>query len=169
MAPLMWENGLSVVLPEEAPMLKLLPCPVSGQHRCKERDCELHYMLGPVVVADIKAVIESTWDLDWSIVDLSPEARVRRGLAHVQRMYPLAVKDILRAVVDTMTLDRCVLGQIHGHFERSPEARNATTWWLQAHGFVPLVVDTITEAEDAYELDLVWRKELTDWFDEATA
>jgi hypothetical protein len=126
-------------------------------------------MLAPVALTSIDSILESTLDFDWSIVDLSPEARVRRGLAHVQAVYPLAYRDILWGVLDTMCLERCVLGQIHGNFGRSPEGRQASTWWLQAHGFVPLVVDTITEAEDAHELDLVWRKVLAAWFDEATA
>jgi hypothetical protein len=149
-------------------MLKPLPCPISGDHRCKSRDCELHYMLAPATVAVVKDILKSTLDVDWAMVDLRPEARVRRGMAHVRATYPLAVRDVLGGVLDTMTLERCVLGQIHGNYDRSPEGREASISWLQAHGFVPLVVDTITESEDAHELDLVWRNAFAAWFAEVT-
>lgn len=148
-------------------MLKLLPCPISGRQACKERDCELHYTLAPAMANDVRAMIASTVDIDWSIVDLSAEGRVRRGMGHVRAAYPLAIRDVIIAVVDTMHVKRSVLGQIYGDHQQSTEMRTASPDWLHAHGFLPLGEGNFEVHLDAHWLDLAWRKELNAWRREA--
>lgn len=146
-------------------MLKLVPCPITGQDRCEDRECELHYMSAPLLLEGVVRELESTMDIDWSNVDLTLGARIQRGMAYIQRHYPWAVNDVLWGTIDVLDAAKCVLGQIHGHFWRSPENKRATTGWLQAHGF--LIPDPIDrdEHERAHRLNLLWQTAFSAWFD----
>jgi hypothetical protein len=120
-------------------------------------------MDAPASRINIRDFLESTMDFDWSIVDLGASARVTRGVTYLRATYPLAARGVLRGVLDVMNTQRCPLGQIYGDFVVSPEARHGTTGWLQAHGFIPLVVEGITEAEDAYMLTPLWKEAFEAW------
>lgn len=100
---------------------------------------------------------------DWSIVDLSPGARVARGMLYIQRTYPNAL-----SIVDIDTLDisdgmHCVLGQLHGQYSDAPEIFRTEADWRQAHGFLLLADDEFEEGTTDWHLNVLWRIAFEAW------
>lgn len=110
-------------------------------------------------------IIVSDVDIDWSYVDLSPGARVARGMLYVQRAYPDALSKVDIDTLDISDGTYCVLGQIHGDYGLSPEFGETDVLWREAHGFLLIESDELTEGATDWYLNLVWRKAFESWRD----
>lgn len=113
------------------------------------------HLNGDVEVSDV--------DIDWSYVDLSPGARVARGMLYVQRTYPDALSKVDLGVLDIGDGEWCVLGQIHGDYGLSPEFDNTTRAWRTAHGFLLLDEDDLEEDGTGWQLNTLWRLAFSSW------
>lgn len=107
----------------------------------------------------------SNVDIDWSYVDLSPGARVARGMLYVQRTYPDALSKVDIDTLDIADGEHCVLGQIHGHYGLAPEFDTTDHAWREAHGFLLMSGDEFTDDGFAWHLNVLWRTAFQSWRD----
>jgi hypothetical protein len=120
------------------------------------RETIAHMPIGPSLV-DRKQ--------DWSLVDLSADARVARGLLYIQRAYPDALSKLDIDAIDITDGQYCVLGQIHGAYDDSPEANQWSPEMKQAHGILPMARDELDEELMEWDLNVKWRHALAGWRD----
>lgn len=101
---------------------------------------------------------------DWSLVDLSPKACVARGMAYLQANYIKGRVRINLRLLDIGYSTDCVLGQMFGHYEDSPECLNHSRAWMVAHGFLagsPVTPNPLAWCE---ALNEEWRSALEAWY-----
>lgn len=104
---------------------------------------------------------------DWSIVDLSPGARVARGMLYIQRAYPDALSRVDIGALDIATSDRCVLGQLHGGYFLASEHEWFDADWFFAHGFVLTADDGYDDGTCEWALSGLWRTAFRAWASKA--
>lgn len=108
----------------------------------------------------------STVDIGDSTVDMSPVARVARGMRYLREIYP---ETLLRIDIDVVDIDdggRCVLGQMWGMYSLAPECEVYSAAWLMQHGFLSLADDNVEMQASHSALTAEWRNSLYEWMDE---
>lgn len=106
---------------------------------------------------------ESTLDIDWSIVDLSEEARADRGVRYLRATYPDA---LLHLDIDEVNIDDgkcCVLGQLWGSYVKAPEMLTQSRDWRVAHGFLSMDDDDWEPELSISALSVAWQEALHNW------
>lgn len=102
-------------------------------------------------------------DTDWSTVDLSPGARVARGMLYVQRAYPDAWSIVDTEVLNINDGQCCVLGQLHGSYDAAPEIDATGYAWRIAHGFLPELLGDWDDELGECALNPLWRTAFASW------
>lgn len=135
------------------------PIPSVWPHLCKI----CLYGKGHPVHSPTVASGQSTMDVATTVLDMSPVARVARGMRYVKDTYPNALTIITIDLVNVDSLQGCVLGQLWGSYANAPEARTRTGDWLKAHGFMSMPDDDIEPGAMLTALTAEWRNSLYEW------
>lgn len=110
-------------------------------------------------IVDVDGLFVSS-RIDWSTVDMSMAARMRRGANHLRHYYPQGRLHLNPRLVDIASCQHCVLGQIWGNFVRSLENRLLGVGFCVAHGFASSGDGAGAITADAWALTDAWRIEL---------
>lgn len=122
----------------------------------------MSYELGPRG-ASYPAADLSTVDIDWSMVDLSPGARVNRGMLYLLRTYGQVALGMDAHTLDIEDIHDCPLGQIHGNYNLAPEVGDWSSQRLFAHGFKLGERDIYSADLHMYPISAMWRMAITVW------
>lgn len=85
---------------------------------------------------------------------------IDKGVAYLQQEHDEWLHIVLVDSLDMLNPDRCILGQLHGHFGDYLVDHDKSTGWAEQHGF-----STFTEAETGTnypDLTRQWKVRIND-------